>query len=83
MKLIANLQVTNENFKTALDILKNGHENKTEVLNTLLCSILDIKPIQTGSGHQLREFHTFITHNWKALINFNLTPQQMFELERD
>jgi hypothetical protein len=79
LKLIDSLNVTNENFNTALDILKSRYENKISVVNSHLVSLLEIPSLTKCNASTLREFLTNCKRNLNSLYNLKYSSQKLFE----
>ena len=80
LKLIDTLAVTNQNYASAIDILKNRYENKTTIINTHLMNLLDIPSISKGTSQSLRDFVTNCKRNVESLKNLNLSFEELWNL---
>lgn len=67
LKLIEGLELTNDNFEVALNILKDRFENKLFIINTHLNFILDYPKITKCTSQILRDFLTQCKSNIVAL----------------
>lgn len=80
LKLIDTLAVTNENFATAINILKNRYENKNSVINSHLLNLLDTPAITKCNAQNLRDFVTNCKRNVESLKNLNLSFEELWNL---
>lgn len=55
VKLIDTLELTNDNFKIALEILKDRYENKLVILNTYINALLDYPVLLKCTSQSLRD----------------------------
>lgn len=79
LNLVDSLQVTNENFPTALEILRRRYENKLSVINSHFNSLLDVEPMTKCNASALREFVTSCRRSLTSLKNLNYSEKQLFE----
>lgn len=80
LKLVDSLQVTNDNFKIALDILKKRFENTNCIVNSYIGFLLDLPNITKCDRRSLREFVTDCRRNLESLKNLKLSDKQLFEI---
>lgn len=79
LKLIDSLQVTNDNFHTAIDILKNRYENLNCVITAYFNSLLETSTITKCNPQNLREFVTNSKRNIESLQNLKVNTTQLYE----
>ena len=80
LKLIDTLAVTNENFATATNILKNRYENKIALINNHLATLLETPTLTKSNMQNLREFTTSCKRNLKSLENLQLSFEERWNL---
>ncbi|KAJ8974050.1 hypothetical protein NQ317_016288 [Molorchus minor] len=56
LKLISNLQLTNDNFAAALKILEDRYSNKIAIINTHIKDLLEIPSLTKINSQTLRDF---------------------------
>ena len=79
LKLIDNLQVINQNFETALNILADRYNNKISVINAHFKALFDPPHLTKNQNSNLPEF---ISNNKKlleSLKNLGYTESQLYE----
>lgn len=80
LNLIDSLQVTNENFNTALEIVRRRYENKLSVINAHFNTLLDVEPMSKCNDSALKEFVTVgCRRSLTSLENLNYSDKQLFE----
>ncbi|KAJ8910645.1 hypothetical protein NQ315_002448 [Exocentrus adspersus] len=70
--VISELKVTDDNYKAALDLLKERYEKTVDIINSHITALLELQPAK-GYGKALSEFITKIKQHIKALQNLE-TP---------
>lgn len=80
LRLIDSLLITNDNFQTAVNILKKRYENINCIVNAHISSLLETPVIAKCNRQNLREFVTNCKRNLESLKNFNLGEEQLFEI---
>ncbi|KAG5861128.1 hypothetical protein JTB14_026804 [Gonioctena quinquepunctata] len=69
LSLIESLEITNENFQIAINILEKRYENSLAIINSHLNSIVDCPNVTKCTSSSLREFLVNIRRNLDALKN--------------
>ncbi|KAI5632070.1 putative peptidase (DUF1758) domain-containing protein [Phthorimaea operculella] len=67
--LIKNLPLTQGSYYEAMDLLQGRYYNKYKIKNEHIDTLLDIKPINSTSSSQIREFVSTIKQTLAALKN--------------
>lgn len=67
LNLIEDLQVTNENYSSAFQIVKDRYSNKLSIINSHLKSLLELPQLTKLNNVALREFVTKIKKHVNAL----------------
>lgn len=79
LNIINDLQITNENYKIAIELLKKRYDNKLIIINSHIKVILDTPSIIKGNSTELREFLTQIRQHLNALRALQL-PVEHWDL---
>ncbi|XP_072389376.1 uncharacterized protein [Diabrotica undecimpunctata] len=72
LHLIENIEVVEENFRIALDTLKNRYENKSRVISLHIQKLLKAPSLAKSSAKSLREFLTLCKQTLLALKNMSV-----------
>lgn len=75
-KLIEKLQLTNENYVKALDILKQRYDNKLVLIKSHIKHLIDIPQVGKGNANNLREFLTQVTQHLNSLESLNVPTKE-------
>lgn len=79
LKLVDSLDITNDNFQIAVDILKKRFENQICVVNSYFNKLLEISPITKCTSAALRDFVATLKKNYEALKKLDIEYQDLFE----
>lgn len=79
LNLIDTLEITNDNFKIAIDILKKRYENLTSTVNSHFHKILEIGSISKCTPFVLRSYISTLKKSCESLKKMNLDYKQLFE----
>lgn len=79
LKLISNLKLTNENFKVALEFLKERYSNKIAIINAHIKNLLEVPSLTKPTAQSLRDFITQIKQDIEALKILNV-PVEYWDL---
>lgn len=79
LRLISNLQLTNDNFDIAINILSKRYSNKLLQVNTHINSLFEIPVVTKCNANNLREFLTQAKQNIESLDNL-LTKEMQSDL---
>ncbi|XP_072377831.1 uncharacterized protein [Diabrotica undecimpunctata] len=72
LHLIENIEVVEENFRIALDTLKNRYENKSRVISLHIQKLLKAPSLAKSNAKSLREFLTLCKQTLLALKNMSV-----------
>ncbi|XP_036327306.1 uncharacterized protein LOC118739913, partial [Rhagoletis pomonella] len=65
--MLRNLNVMEDNFQIAWDMLQKRYDNKRRMVKSYLCNILKLTPVQTESDVNLRKLLDNVTESVRAL----------------
>ncbi|CAH1111294.1 unnamed protein product [Psylliodes chrysocephalus] len=71
-KMIKHLDITENNYQSACDILKKRYENKRKLVETLVDKILDLPLGHNEASDKLKELHDFTMECINAMINLGI-----------
>lgn len=71
LQLVHKLAVTNENFPTAVEILRKRYENQISVINAHFSALLETQPMNKCNASTLRTFLTNCKKQLGSLKNLN------------
>lgn len=72
LDLVDDLRVTNENYKSALEILTNRYNNKLSIINSHIKTLLEVPSLHKVNCSVLRDFLTTIRKHVSALISLDV-----------
>ncbi|XP_072401584.1 uncharacterized protein [Diabrotica undecimpunctata] len=72
LHLIENIEVVEENFRIAVDTLKNRYENKSRVISLHIQKLLKAPSLAKSNAKSLREFLTLCKQTLLALKNMSV-----------
>lgn len=75
LSLIAHLEIIDEHWKVAWDILENKYHNKRVVMELHINQLLDFNPISSGKLENLQFFYSFTIEQTKALENLGVSTE--------
>lgn len=76
LDVVKHLYITNENYITARQLLKDRYDNKPAVINHHITAILDLASISKCTASALREMVTIVKQHLGALHNFNVPVKE-------
>ncbi|KAJ8975636.1 hypothetical protein NQ317_015323 [Molorchus minor] len=76
LTLIDDLKPSNDNYETALDILKARYDNKCSIINSHIKSLFELPQIIKSNSTSLRDFNTNIKKHLNALKGLEVPVQQ-------
>lgn len=79
LDIINDLQLTNNNYSTAMDLLKKRYDNKLNIINTHIGGLLEIEQVNKSDAGQLRNFLIHIRQSINALKGMSL-PVEHWDL---
>lgn len=74
------MNLTDNNFQVAIDLLKNRYENKLSVINAHFLALLNINPIVKCTAESLREFAINLRKNLNVVKNLNYSSDELWDL---
>lgn len=79
LQLVDKLAVTNENFPTAVEILRKRYENQISVINAHFSALLETQPMTKCNASTLRTFLTNCKKQLSSLKNLNYPSEKLWE----
>ncbi|XP_044746366.1 uncharacterized protein LOC123307929 [Coccinella septempunctata] len=76
LSIIKDLQLTNDNYRVALDISHKRYDDQLTIINMHLSGLIDVQQVTKCDFRQLREFITNIKQNFNSLQALKLPVDQ-------
>ena len=69
---ISGLSLTNENYKEALDLLKNRYGNPQLIVSAHMSALVKLAKVESDDLHGLRKFYDDVESNGRSLRNLGI-----------